>query len=168
MKRNIKFFIVLQIVLVLTSFVIIVSSFGYSMHNEKLPKAFYIKNVKVSVNGDTPKAVTLPYNFKGLKPRTPITVTAHITPNENDVICVKTAYAPAKVYTDGMLIYELGKKETYPNFMIDPATEIYLVKPSVHDKEIEFKMEFLSPITRSSMTIHPLIISTFKSILKVP
>ena len=164
MKRNIKFFIVLQIVLALTSFVIIVSSFGYSMHNEKLPKAFYIKNVKVSVNGDTPKAVTLPYNFKGLKPRTPITVTAHITPNENDVICVKTAYAPAKVYTDGMLIYELGKKETYPNFMIDPATEIYLVKPSVHDKEIEFKMEFLSPITRSSMTIHPPIISTFKSI----
>ena len=51
MKRNIKFFIVLQIVLALTSFVIIVSSFGYSMHNEKLPKTFYIKNIKISVNG---------------------------------------------------------------------------------------------------------------------
>ncbi len=164
MKRNLKIFIALQIALTLSALIIIVSSFGYSMYQDKLPEALYIKDVKVSISGDSPKDITLPYNFKHLKPRTPITITALVTPNENDIIYVKTAYAPAKIYTDGVLIYELGKKETYPAFMIDPATEIYLLKPSTDSKEVEFKMEFLSPITRSSMTIHPPIIATFKSI----
>ena len=164
MKSNLKIFTALQIILTLTVLVIIFSSFGYSMNKEKLPKALYIRNVKASGGTDIPKPVTLPYDFKGLKPMTPITVTALITPNENDIIYVKTAYAPAKVYTDGVLIYELGKKETYPNFMMDPATEIFLIRSSVYNKEIEFKMEFLSPVTRSSMTVYPPIISTFKSI----
>lgn len=164
MKSNLKFFIALQITLVSVAFIIIISSFGYSMYQEKLPEPLYIKNVKVSIGGDAPKDISLPYNFKHLKPKTPIVITALVTPNKDDIIYVKTAYAPAKVYTDGILIYELGKKETYPNFMLDPATEIYLVKPSVCNKEVEFKMEFLSPVTRNSMTIHPPIISTFKSI----
>ena len=48
-----------------------------------------------------------------------------------------------------------AKGETYPNFMLDPATEIFLIKPSVYGREVEFKMEFLSPATRSSMTVYP-------------
>ncbi|MGP1570497.1 MAG: hypothetical protein ACTTH0_06210, partial [Eubacteriales bacterium] len=164
MSRNLKFFIALQITLALASFIIIISSFGYSMHQEKLPKVLYIKDVKVNIGTDAPKSVTLPYDFKNLKPRTPVTVTTHITPNNNDIFAVKTAYAPAKVYTDGTLIYEFGKRETYPNFMLDPATEIFLIKPSVYNKEIEFKIEFLSPATRNSMTVYPPIMAPFKSI----
>ena len=164
MKKKLDFFITLQIVLALAALITIVSSFGYSMYQEKLPKALYVKDVTVSVNGDAKKSITLPYGFKNLSPKTPITVTALITPKKNDVICVKTAYAPVKIYTDGELIYELGKKETYPGFMLDTATELYLVRPSAYDKEVEFKMEFLSPVTRKSMTIYPPIISTFKSI----
>jgi len=164
MRISLKIFTALQIILVLTALIIIVSSFGYSMHKEKLLKAPYIKNVEISVGTQAPKAVTLPYDLKGLKPKTPVTVTALITPNETDTIYVKTAYAPAKVYTDGVLIYELGKKETYPDFMLDPATEIFLIKPSVYNKEVEFRMEFLSPVSRSSMTVYPSIIATFKSI----
>ena len=164
MKRNLKIFIALQIALAFTSFIIIVSSFGYSMHREKLPKPLYIRDVKVSVGAHAPKSVTLPYDFKNLKPRTPVTVTARIAPNSNDMFCVKTAYAPAKVYTDGVLIYELGKRETYPKFMLDPATEIFLIKPSVYNREVEFKMEFLSPATRSSMTVYPPTMAPFKSL----
>ncbi len=164
MKRGLKIFIALQVALALISFTIIVSSFGYSMHQEKLPKALYIKDVKVSVGTQAPESVTLPYDLRNLKPRTPVTVTARVTVKNNDMFCVKTAYAPAKVYTDGVLIYELGKRETYPNFMLDPATEIFLIKPSVYDREVEFKMEFLSPATRSSMTVYPPMMAPFKSI----
>lgn len=164
MKRSLKIFIALQITLALISFTIIVSSFGYSMHQEKLSKALYIKDVKVSVGTQAPESVTLPYDLRNLKPRTPVTVTARVTVNNNDMFCVKTAYAPIKVYTDGVLIYELGKRETYPNFMLDPATEIFLIKPSVYDREVEFKMEFLSPATRSSMTVYPPMMAPFKSI----
>ena len=110
MKRNLKMFIALQIALALISFTIIVSSFGYSMHQEKLPKALYIRDVKVSVGTQALESVTLPYDLMNLKPRTPVTVTARVTVNNNDMFCVKTAYAPVKVYTDGVLIYELGKR----------------------------------------------------------
>ncbi len=162
MKNHLKIFISLQVILLLSALILIVSSFGYTMGG--LPEAFYIRDVRVSIDGGTAKEITLPYAFKDLRPRTPITITASVHPKENDLIYIKTAYAPAKVYTNGELIYELGKKEFYPSFMIDPATEIYLANPSVFDKEAEFKMEFLSPVTRSSMTIHPPIMTTFKSI----
>ncbi len=165
-ERGAKSFIALQIVLILISVITVASSFGYNMYQVKFPKAFYIKDVKVSIDGGAPKNITLPYAFKNLKGGTLITVTAPITPNEDDLIYIKTAYAPAKVYTNGTLIYELGKKETYPDYMIDPATEIYLTPPSVHDQEVEFKMEFLSPKTRNSMTIHPPIMTTFKSLFR--
>lgn len=164
MKKNLKIFTTLQIILVLSAIIITFSSFGYNMYQAKLPEPLYIKDVKVSVDGNVPKNITLPYNFKNLKPKTPVTVTALVTPNKNDMFCVKTAYSPVKIYTDDMLIYEFGKKETYPNFMTDPATEIYLIISPVYNKEVEFKMEFLSPVTRSSMTVYPPIMSTFKSI----
>ena len=70
MKSNLKFFIALQITLVSVAFIIIISSFGYSMYQEKLPEPLYIKNVKVSISGDAPKDISLPYNFKHLKPKT--------------------------------------------------------------------------------------------------
>lgn len=163
MKPNLKISVFLQIILLLTIIVTIISSFGYNMYESGFPKALYIKDVKVSIDGSAPKDITLPYGFKNLKPRTPITITASIHPKDDDIIYVKTAYAPAKIYTDGVLIQVLGKKETYPSFMLDPATEIYLSKPSTSNKDIEFKVEFLSPATRSTMTIHPPILATFKS-----
>lgn len=162
MKRNLKVFIALQITLVFSALIIIFSSFGYSMYQEKLPEALYIKDVKLSIGRDAPKNVTLPYNIKHLNPRTPISITAKITPKEDDIIYIKTSYAPAKVYTDGSLIYELGKGKTYPAFMMDPATEVYFVKPSVSNKEVELRIDYLSPNTRKSMTIHPPIFGTFK------
>ena len=164
MKMKVKLFITLQLVLVLISIITILSSFGYNMYQVEFPKAFYIKDVNVSIDGGTSKNITLPYAFKDLKAGTKITITAPVAPNEDDLIYIKTAYAPAKVYADGRLIYELGKKESYPDYMIDPATEIYITPPYVYDKEVIFKMEFLSPKTRNSMTIYPPIMTTFRSL----
>ncbi len=164
MKINLNFFRVLQIFLVSIITIAFISSFGYSMYQDGLPEALYIKDVKISINGGSEKTIALPYSIKGLTPGTPVAVTANIRPTDDDLIYIKTAYAPAKVYIDNMIIYELGKKETYPSFMIDPATEIYLIKPSANNKEVEFKMEFLSPTTRNTMTIYPPIMATFKSI----
>lgn len=163
MKKSLKFFVALQVALILTALFIIISSFGFNMYQKQLFKVIYIKDVKIGINNGSPKDITLPCSLKNLNPKTPITLTAVIVPEEDQIIYIKTAYAPAKVYTDGKLVYELGKKESYPDFMMDPATESYFIKPSVFNKEIELKMDFLSPSTRNSMTIHPPIMATFKS-----
>lgn len=162
--KKMRSFAAFQLFLALISFVIIASSFGYDMYQVAFPEAQYIRDVRVSVNGGEDKSITLPYAFSGLRGGTPVTVTAMITPNEGDLIYIKTVYSPAKIYTDGTLIYELGKEETYPSYMIDPATEIYLATPSVFDREVELRMEFLSPSTRSTLTVHPPIMTTFKSL----
>lgn len=164
MKKERKLLITLQLFLMLISLFAVVSSFGYDMYQIKFPRAFYIKDVRVSIDGGAFRDITLPYTFKNLKKGTRIEISSPISPNEDDLIYIKTAYAPARVYADGKLIYELGKKESYPDYMIDPATEIYLAPPYVYDREVEFKMEFLSPKSRNSMTVHPPIMSTFRSL----
>ena len=165
MKINTKFFISLQIILVLLTIIAIFSSFGFNMYQTGLPEASYIKNVKLIING-VEKDTTLPYTLTGITSETPVTVRAYIYPKKEDFIYVKTAYTPATVYTDDIEIYKFGKKETYPSFMRDPATEVFIAEPAVRNKKTELKIEFLSPKTRGSMTIYPPIIGSIKSIFQ--
>lgn len=165
MKINTKFFISLQIILVLLTIIAIFSSFGFNMYQTGLPEASYIKNVKLIING-VEKDTTLPYTLTGITSETPVTVRAYIYPKKEDFIYVKTAYTPATVYTDDIEIYKFGKKETYPAFMRDPATEVFIAEPAVRNKKTELKIEFLSPKTRGSMTIYPPIIGSIKSIFQ--
>ncbi|MGP1411123.1 MAG: hypothetical protein ACTTKD_04750 [Peptoanaerobacter stomatis] len=64
MKKNLKIFTTLQIILVLSAIIITFSSFGYNMYQAKPPEPLYIKDVKVSVDGNVPKNITLPYTSK--------------------------------------------------------------------------------------------------------
>ena len=103
MKINTKFFISLQIILVLLTIIAIFSSFGFNMYQTGLPEASYIKNVKLIING-VEKDTTLPYTLTGITSETPVTVRAYIYPKKEDFIYVKTAYTPATVYTDDIEI----------------------------------------------------------------
>ena len=165
MKINTKFFISLQIILVLLTIIAIFSSLSFNMYQEGLPETSYVKNAKLIING-VEKDIALPYTLTGIIPETPVTVKAYIYPKEKDSIYVKTAYTPATVYTDDIEIYKFGKKETYPTFMRDPATEVFISEPAVRNRKTELKINFLSPKTRNSMTIYPPIIGSIKSIFQ--
>lgn len=164
MKLNSKFFTILHLSLIALAVIAIISSLGYNMYSNGMPKPHYINKVKISIAGGKERDITLPYNLRNLKPKTPITIRAYIHPKSEDFIFIKTAYTPAVVYTDGVMIYEFGKKSTYPSFMLDPATETFLAKPATHDSSVELKIEFLSPTTRNSMIIYPPITGSFKAI----
>ena len=163
MKKNINYFIVLQIILVLITIIAFFSSFGFNMYQKGLPEADYIENVKMTI-GDTEKDIVLPYTLTDIKSETPVTIKTYIYLKKEDFISIKTAYTSATVYTDGIEIYKFGRKETYPSFMKDSATEVFLIESAVQGKMAELKIDFLSPKTRNSMTIYPPLIGSFKSI----
>lgn len=163
MKKNINYFIVLQIILVLITIIAFFSSFGFNMYQKGLPEADYIENVKMII-GNTEKDIVLPYTLTDIKSETPVTIKTYIYLKKEDFISIKTAYTSATVYTDGIEIYKFGRKETYPSFMKDSATEVFLIESAVQGKMAELKIDFLSPKTRNSMTIYPPLIGSFKSI----
>lgn len=157
--------LITQIILIALVILLLLGAKGFLMQNTKLDKVSLVNEVTATIGKDI-KAVPLPYSFKPLAPRTPVTITAKITPKPDDVLYIKSVYAPARIYTDDTLVYEFGSKESYPNFMIDPATEVYMVKPAQYGKEITLKMEFLSPISRDVLTVHPPMMGSTKAVLK--
>ena len=71
---------------------------------------------------DTPKEriIQLPYTFEHLAPRTPITLTKTVL-HPGSFICIKSVYAPFRLYADDALIYESGQPDSYPAFFSGPA-----------------------------------------------
>lgn len=136
---------------------------GFIIKSTKLNSVTNITQVTATIHGEE-KQVSLPYSFQNLSPRTPVTITARIKPKAHDVIYVKSVYSPAKIYADNTLIYEFGDLDNYPDFMVDPATEVYMIPLGNLSNEATLRMEFLSPVARDVLTIHPVILGDVKAV----
>lgn len=111
------------------------------------------------------QTLTLPHSFLSLSPRTPITLTMNLTAKPEDFLYIKSVYAPLKVYANGNLIYEYGQKGSYPGFLQDPATGVAIVPLPVNSQSIVLRMEYLSPISRDVLTVHPVLLGSESQIL---
>lgn len=136
---------------------------GFIIKSTKLDSVTTITDVTATTLGEE-KAISLPYSFHQLAPRTPVTITAAITPKPNDVVYIKSVYAPAKIYADDTLLYEFGDLDNYPSFMVDPATEVYMISLGNLGDEATLRMEFLSPVARDVLTVHPPMIGDVKAV----
>lgn len=116
--------------------------------------------------GGNKETVFLPHNFKGLTSRTPVTITREFTPKQGDCLYIKSVYAPLKVYINRSLIYEYGKENTYPKFMQDPATAVKIISIPDSEDTIQLRMEYLSPVARDVLTIHPVLLGSQTAIMK--
>lgn len=161
--RNIPY---LTIILLTLICILLLSSKNMIMSQASYPEATIVSSAYAVVDGsDSDKEeITFPHTFKHLSPRTHVTVTTHINLNKDDPIYIKTVYSPAKVYLDDELIYEFGKTENYPSYMKDPATEGYLIGTDGHSGDTELRIEYLSPVTRSSLTVYSPIYGAYKSL----
>lgn len=157
-----KYILPLQIILISFIMLFIMRSGNLFMDNTFYTGTFYLSTVNIQVENEEAKSVTLPYTLE-LPARTKVIVSDFITPGLNDVIYIKTVYAPVKIYLDNELVYEMGNINNYPSYMKDPAVESYFLNPGVVDKVVELRMEFLSPITRP-LVINPPIIGNYKAI----
>ena len=162
--RNIPY---LTIILLTLICILLLSSKNMIMSQASYPEATIVSSAYAVVDGsDSDKEeITFPHTFKHLSPRTHVTVTTHIDLNKDDPIYIKTVYSPAKVYLDDELIYEFGRTENYPSYMKDPATEGYLIGTDGHSGDTELRIEYLSPVTRSSLTVYSPIYGAYKSFI---
>ena len=161
--RNIPYLTIMELILIC---ILLFSSKNMIMSQASYPEATIVSSAYAVVEGsDSDKEeITFPHTFKHLSPRTRVTVTTHINLNKDDPIYIKTVYSPAKVYLDDELIYEFGKPENYPSYMKDPATEGYLIGTDGHSGDAELRIEYLSPVTKSSLTVYSPIYGAYKSL----
>ncbi|MDD3252806.1 MAG: GHKL domain-containing protein [Lachnospiraceae bacterium] len=163
MKKRISLALITQVILVLMVGLLLIGAKGFVIKSTKLDRVTTITDVTASINGEE-KPITLPYSFKHLAPRTPVTIRARITARPHDVIYMKSVYSSAKIYVDDTLIHEFGVWDSYPSFMVDPATEVYMIPLGNHSGEVTLRMEFLSPIARDVLTVHAPILGDIKSV----
>lgn len=163
MKKQKLISLVTQLVLVTLVLLLLVGAKGFFMKGAKFESVLTLTDMVVTIDTEE-KGISLPYSFRDLKPRTPVTLTATIALKPDDALYIKSVYAPAKIYADNELIYEFGDLADYPNFMIDPATEVFLISPKLSGENISLRMEFLSPIARDVLTVHPPLIGNIKNV----
>ncbi len=156
--------LILISVLLMSSKKMIMSSANYPYATKITSANAVVSASDVSDSKTYNEEISLPHTFKHLDARTPVTVTTHVSLKADDQIFIKTVYSPAKVYLDGDLIYEFGKAENYPAFMKDPATEQYMISTDGYTGDTELRIKYLSPVTRSSLTIYPPIYGAYKSL----
>lgn len=116
-----------------------------------------VSDVQVTVEGQTRK-VTLPQSFTDLSGRTRVTLRATVTVKEGDCVYLKSVYAPLKVYANGSLLYQCGQEGSYPSFMKDPPTTTVIVPLDGLTGEVELRLEYLSPVSRNTLSIQPPLI----------
>lgn len=143
---------------------LLVGSRGYIMQDINWGEVSKVEKVTATVEGEKPKAVTLPFSFQNLNGRTPVTINSTITLQQDEVIYIKNVYSLLRIYVNDELVYYFGNLENYPKFMIDPATEIFMVDPKIYGENISLRMEYESPLARDVLTVHPPMIGTVKSI----
>ena len=111
---------------------------------------------QVHQEGKPLQSVRLPYIFSNLNAHTRITLTTTTTIRPKDYIMIKSVYAPFRLYVDDELIYESGQPGSYPDFFLDPPTQICLLPLPEQDKPVTLQLEYDSPNQRSELTV-PLI-----------
>ena len=154
-----------DLVLVVLICTLVAGAFGHLTDGARAENVSFVREMQVSVDGGPEQTVTLPHSFSCPEPGTPVTLRATIVPGEDDTVYIKSVYAPARVYLDGKLCFEFGKKESYPGYMMDPATEHHMVETDGQNQPMELKIQYLSPNTRSSLAVHPPIVGTAKEII---
>ncbi len=67
---------------------------------------------------------------------------------------------------DDQLVYEYGQNNTYPKFMQDPATVVKILHLSDTQEITTLRMEFLSPVSRDVLTVHPILLGSEATIIR--
>ena len=111
--------------------------------------------------GDGPlQPVQLPHMFSDLDARTVVTLTTDASINPNDYILIKSVYAPFRLYVDDELLYSSGQSGSYPDFFLDPPTQICLLPLPAHDKLVTLRLEYSSPNQRTELAVPMISLGT--------
>lgn len=165
MKKKAMLMLAAHLITLGAMFLLISGSLGFVNAGASSENVFFIDTMSASVNGGPWEQVTLPHSFEDLPARTPVTLTASFYASPRDTVYIKSVYAPAEVYLNGKLCYAFGRQENYPGFMVDPATEVHMVEVGSVYEMVQLQIDFLSPASRRTLTVHPPIVGTSKEVI---
>lgn len=111
------------------------------------------------------ETITLPVKFKNLDPRTAITLLAEVQAGSRESLLIKSVFSPLRLYINEVMVYESGQGGTYPFFMNDPPTIISSVELPENQSNISLRIEYLSPIGRSELSVPELYIGQNSALL---
>ena len=163
-KKSIPMLLV-HLLLCIPILILLIESVQYQREGPTVKSVEYIDHVEYSIDQQPFQKAELPYTISDLNDRTPVTLKAKIHPKRDDAIFIKAQFSPAKVYVDDELVFEFGKQENYPSFMIDPATEIHIIELYGMGEEKDLLVEYLSPKTKDSLSLQPFMVGTTKELM---
>ena len=143
---------------------LIIESFGFKRDSPKTSNITYITSVEASIQGGEFKQVTLPYTFQKLPSHSKIRLKAEILPDTYDGLYIKTPNVRANVFLNQRHVFEFGKRENYPKFMVNPAREIHIVEPYGKCEPMDLSIEFITSNTPTPLYIEPFMVGTTKEI----
>ena len=123
----------------------------------------YIRNISsasemyMDVEGTDIKGekISLPYTLKNVEKGAKIHLYNDFVISSNDMMYIKTVYAPLRITADNAEIYSYGQKGTYPDILKDPPTQVCLINIPTAERvtHIEFIYEF--PYDRDNLSLSP-------------
>ena len=153
------------ILMILMILLLLFSSFGYVTNQSFVDTVHPLKTATASVNGGPNQTITLPHTFQNLDPCTPVTISKTVQTSASDSFSLKTVSSPAKVYLDDKPAYEFGLRDNYPDFMLDPGTEVHVVGIPENTGSVTLKMVYSSPSNQDSLTVYPPILGDDKLLI---
>lgn len=142
-------------------FIVFFVLFGVLLSKNIAPH--YIRNISsasemyMDVEGTDIKGekITLPYSLKNVEKGAKIHLYNDFVISSNDMMYIKTVYAPLRITADNAEIYSYGQKGTYPDILKDPPTQVCLINIPTAEKvtHIEFIYEF--PYDRDNLSLSP-------------
>lgn len=151
--RRVLVIVYATVLAVLTAFIFIASLSQKLVSPSALSQVRAVEGFSYEMDSGESGAVSLPYTFKDLKPRTTVTLYADIATLPRESLLVKTVYAPLRVYADEKLIYECGQEGTYPAFMLDPPTMLSMIPLPEAQGAQRLRFEFVSPSQRDELSV---------------
>ena len=144
---------------------VLLSAFGFQRDAPSTEEITHIEQAMVQVDGGKWESISLPHIFYDLPPETPISLAAPIYPKMDEGVFVQMDYAPAVVYLNGKIAFEMGKAENYPRLMHSSGREIHVVEAYGDGSEMELRVDYQTPAYGGRFILHEPMVGSAKEIL---
>ena len=97
--------------------------------------------------------ITLPYSLKNIEKGAKVHIYNDFIISRNDMMYIKTVYAPLSVMANGVEIYSYGKKGTYPDILNDPPTQVCLINLPLSEEKVYIDLVYEFPCDRDNLSL---------------
>lgn len=144
---------------------LLIFSIGFLRDSPVTDEIVPVRKALVSIDGGACEERDLPCVLSGLKPNTPVSLSAPIRPDIDDGVLIRTDFSPADISFDGVSVFKMGKPENYPRFMKCPGSEVHVIETFGDGSEKELRIDCLSPECGGRLILRQPLVGSSKELL---